>query len=131
MKYHDFIGKVQSKGRMPDQSTAVAATRATLETLGERILAGQARNLAAELPQEVSVYLTSTADKQTSFDMDTFWQKVSAREGQDMPKAVFHARTVFDVLQEAVSPGAISDLREALPDEFDPLFEAGSEGELA
>lgn len=130
MKYHEFIGKVQSQARLPDESSAVTATRATLETLGERIMGGQARNLAAELPEEVGIFLTSTADKQVSFDIDSFWEKVSEREGEDLPEAVHHARAVVDVMQQAVSAGSINKLRDALPEEYDTLFESGSEGEL-
>jgi len=43
---------------------------------------------------------------------------------------VHHARAVISVLTEAVSNGEIDDLRSGLPEEYAPLFEAGSEGEL-
>lgn len=130
MQYHDFIGNVQAKARLSSQSEAVTATRATLETLGERMLSGQAKSLAAQLPQEIGLYLKNTADQQSSFDIDTFWQKVCEREGTDKPEAVHHARSVIAVMQEAVSAGEIEDVRNALPDDFDPLFESGSEGNL-
>jgi uncharacterized protein (DUF2267 family) len=130
MQFHEFIGQVQSKARLPSQADAIAATRATLETLGERVLAGQAESLAAQLPEEIGIYLVHQADVQNSFDIDTFWQKVSQREDEDLPEAVYHSRAVVAVLQEAVSAGEIENLREALPDNFDPLFESGSEGHL-
>jgi uncharacterized protein (DUF2267 family) len=44
--------------------------------------------------------------------------------------AVQHARAVIAVLQEAVSPGEIEDVRSQLPRDFDRLFEAGSEGAM-
>jgi uncharacterized protein (DUF2267 family) len=37
---------------------------------------------------------------------------------------------VIEVLLESVTPGEMDDIRSQLPDDFGPLFEAGSEGEL-
>jgi hypothetical protein len=47
-----------------------------------------------------------------------------------LPDAVQHARAVIAVLQEAVSPGEIEDVRSQLPRDFDRLFKAGSEGAM-
>ena len=55
---------------------------------------------------------------------------MTEKEGVDKPVAVYHARAVIDVLQEAVSEGEIDNLRSQLPDEWDPLFEQGAEGNL-
>lgn len=72
------------------------------------------------------------AKKKESFALDEFFRRVAEREGAgvDLPQAVFHARVVMEVVQEAVSPGQIDDVRAQLPAEYDPLFEAGSTGEM-
>jgi len=56
--------------------------------------------------------------------------KGGEREGVDLPDAVHQARAVISVLGEAVSPGEMADARAQLPDEYDPLFGLGSEGEM-
>lgn len=50
MEYQDFIGAVQNRARVGTAEQAVSAIRATLETLGERIVTGEAEDLAAQLP---------------------------------------------------------------------------------
>lgn len=65
-----------------------------------------------------------------SFNLEQFFQRVAERESADLPQAVHHARAVISVLQEAVTPGEVADVRAQLPDEYDPLFDAGSEGTL-
>lgn len=37
---------------------------------------------------------------------------------------------VIEVLGEAISPGEMNDIRAQLPEEFAPLFEAGSTGRM-
>lgn len=130
MQYHKFIGHVQSRARLGSTGEAVRATRATLEVLGQRLFDGQAGNLAAQLPSEIGLYLTKEQPSET-FDLDEFFVRVSQRENVDLPDAVHHARAVLSVVQEAVTQGEIDKLRAQLPDDYDALFESGSEGEMS
>jgi uncharacterized protein (DUF2267 family) len=131
MTFEDFVGQVQHRARLGTEGEAVRAVCATLETLGERLFNGEADHLAAQLPSGINAYLR-LAKKKESFSLDEFFQRVADRQGAgvDLPQAIFHARVVMEVLQEAVSPGQINDVRAQLPNEFDPIFEAGSTGEL-
>lgn len=129
MQYDEFVGEVQNRARLPSRGDAVRAIQATLETLAERIALGEASDLAAQLPPELGTYLRDV-EKTERFAVDEFFLRVAAKETADLPDAVHHARAVIDVLQEAVTPGEIDDLRAQLPDDYNPLFEAGSEGEL-
>ena len=129
MQYKDFIGEVQNRARLATQGEAVKATRATLEVLGQRLFGDEANNLAAQLPEEIGYYMRQAKVKE-SFGVDEFFGRVSEREGVDQPDAVFHARAVIAVLQEAVTPGEVNDALAQLPDEYNQLFEAGSEGEM-
>ncbi len=129
MKYNEFVGHVQNRARMGTQGEAVRAIHATLETLGERLVPDAADNLAAQLPQEIGHYLRlpQTTDR---FDLDEFFERVAQREKVDMPDATFHARAVVSVLSDAVTENQIEKVRAQLPAEFNPLFTAGSEGQM-
>lgn len=123
MRYEEFIGKVQNRARVGTTGEAVTATRATLETLSKRLFGGEAKDLAAQLPREVGVFLERDAEAE-SFGLAEFYEKVSAEAGVDLPDAIHHARSVISVLREAVSPGELDDVRAQLPDEYADLFDA-------
>jgi uncharacterized protein (DUF2267 family) len=133
MQYDEFVGQVQHRGRMASSGDAVKAIHATLQTLSERLTSGEAKDLAAQLPQEIAFYLHKEPSPKDveRFTLQEFFERVSRREHVDLPKSIHHARAVIDVLCDAVSPGEINDVRGQLPAEFAPLFESGSTGELA
>ena len=130
MKHDEFIGQVQHHARLSSRGDAEIATRATLETLAERLAGGEADDLASQLPRGIAEYLrTGLAGVGERFSVEEFFQLVSEREGVDLPKAIYHARAVIAVLYEAVSPGEMADVRAQLPAEFGRLFEPGREEE--
>lgn len=129
MNFDEFTGQVQQRARLASTGETMAAIRATLTTLSERLQGGATSNLAAELPTGIKEYLTDRPTAE-SFGLDEFFRRVSARENRDLPEAIHHARAVVSVLRDALSQGAIDNARAQLPDEYDPLFEAGSEGEM-
>jgi uncharacterized protein (DUF2267 family) len=128
MKYDEFVGQVQNRARLATSGEAVRAIQATFKALGTRLYGQEAQNLAAQLPPELGDYLTT--EENESFPLEAFFERVAEEEGVDLPDAVHHARAVVSVLQDAVSIGEIADVRAQLPDDYDPLFEAGAEGEL-
>lgn len=131
MKHDEFIGQVQHRARLGSRGEAERATRATLETLAERLAGGEAKDLAAQLPLEIGEHLRGQWSAiGERFSLDEFFRRVSLREGVDLPEAVFHARAVIEVLSKAVSKGEMDDVRAQLPAEFDRLFEAGSIGHM-
>ena len=129
MQYDEFVGRVQNRARLASGGEAVRAIHATLQTLGERLFGKEAEHLAAQLPPEIGTYLRQVEVKE-SFSLDEFFERVAEREGVDLPDAIHQARAVISVLSEAVSPGEMADARAQLPDEYDPLFGLGSEGEM-
>lgn len=125
MTFDEFLGHVQHRARLGSTGAAERATRATLETLAERLAGGEAANLAAQLPAGIANYLTHNrlaAQVATRMTLDQFFARVAQREGADLPDAVFHARAVISVLQEAVTPGEMQDVRAQLPEAWDRLF---------
>jgi uncharacterized protein (DUF2267 family) len=53
MRYDELIGQVRERGRLDSREEAERATRAVLETLGERLAGGEPHDLASQLPQEL------------------------------------------------------------------------------
>ena len=131
MKYDEYIGQVQHRAGLGSHAEAERATRATLETLAERLAGGEAHDLAAQLPPELARSLElPDAGFGAKLTLDEFFELVSMREGVDLPDATFHARIVLGVLTEAVSQGEIQDVRVQLPAVFAQLFNVENEGDL-
>ncbi len=128
MQYEEFVGQVQNQARLGTQGAAVKAIQATLETLGERLVEGSAKNLASQLPREIGHSLKEKGTER--FGLEEFFERVAERETADLPDAVYHARVVISVLGDAVGPGEIEKVAAQLPDEYTPLFEAGSTGPM-
>jgi len=131
VKYDECIGQVQHRAGLGSHAEAERATRATLETLAERLAGGEAHDLAAQLPPELARSLElPDAGFGAKLTLDEFFELVSMREGVDLPDATFHARIVLGVLTEAVSLGEIQDVRVQLPAVFAQLFNVENEGDL-
>ncbi len=131
MKFEEFVKEVQQRGRFTSKIDAIRSIRATLQTLSERLAGGEAKDLASQLPQEIGSYLYwNLGLPPERMALEDFFQRVALRESADMSQAIYHARVVMEVLQEAVSPGEIKDVRGQLPPEYAPLFESGSTGQL-
>ena len=129
MLHAPFMHQVQRRARLSASGEAVKAIHATLQTLGERLQPGAARNLGAQLPEEIAHYLDGAAG-QESFDADEFVERICFHEGTGLHTGIFHARAVISVLQEAVSAGEIEDIRSSLPKSYAPLFDSGAEGTM-
>jgi uncharacterized protein (DUF2267 family) len=133
MRYDEFISRVQDRARLPDKEKAELATRATLETLGERIPEGLAGNVAAQLPPEAGESLrraAASAGEGTGerFDRREFLARIRERIGDDEPETTYEARMVFEVMAEATGPGMMTRIREALPKDVRELVGAGGTG---
>lgn len=98
---------MQARARLDSRGAAERATRATLGTLAERIPAGLAEKLAAQLPYEIGEHLRRV-DKApdvpaTGVHMSghEFFERIAQREAKSFPKAVHHARAVIEVASQA------------------------------
>lgn len=135
MQHDEMIGQIQHRARLASRGEAERITRATLETLGERLTEGLADNLAAQLPVEIGEHLRRTevlggAGTGERFDRDEFVDRVSERAGTEPPQTVFYIRTVFEVVDEATSGKIMQHVRESLPPDLRPLAAAGSLGQM-
>lgn len=132
MDHDHFIGQVQARARLASRGEAEGLTRATLETLGERVPEQVATHLADQLPTEIGENLRRTvtmggAGSGERFGLDEFIRRVSARGHIPEPNAVYGSRVVLEVTGEATS-GVLNKVRDALPDDLRPLVDAGSSG---
>jgi uncharacterized protein (DUF2267 family) len=133
MQHDDFIGQVQSRARLSSRGDAERATRAVLETLGERIPEGLADNLAAPLPQEIGEHLRRTevwAGLGTGerFDREDFIARVAERASVREQQAAYITRAVTEVVGEAIQGGLMGKIAESLPSDIRDLVTAGSKG---
>ncbi|WP_024876850.1 DUF2267 domain-containing protein [Saccharomonospora piscinae] len=134
MDHDHFIGQVQARAQLASRGEAEGLTRATLETLGERIPEQVASHLADQLPTEIgeSLRRTITLEGEGSgerFGLDEFVRRVSERGHLPEPNAVYGSRVVLEVTGEATE-GVLSKVRDSLPEELRPIVDAGSAGDL-
>lgn len=132
MKHDEMIGKVQALAHLPDRGSAERATQAVLSTLSERLPAGLARHVAAQLPSDLAAAMRQAADVSADHDAGTsgerfgltvFAGRIADRAGADEDTALRDAAAVLEVLDAALAPeltermaGALpADIRELLP----------------
>src|SRR5438105_14754046 len=97
MKYDEFISQVQQRARLNSREEAERAAYATLQTLGERLVGGEAKDLASQLPPELATYLEQgQAGLNDKFSLDEFFWRISEREGVNLTESTFHARVVTE-----------------------------------
>ncbi len=121
MKGDQFISEVRNLAEVDSKEEAEKATRATLETLKERLAGNEPSNLAAQLPPEIASYLDGEGGRE-SFSVDEFYERVAQREGVSQDEAVKHARAVATAVQTAVTGGEVDDVRSQLGKDYEELF---------
>jgi uncharacterized protein (DUF2267 family) len=112
----------EALGLDPDQ--AERAVRATLETLAERIDAGEARDLAASVSPALAASLHTTTPAE-GFDADEFVRRVAQREGVEAHVAERHIPIVLEALQRTVGDQEYRDVVAELPAKYARLLPTG------
>jgi uncharacterized protein (DUF2267 family) len=134
MQHDVFIGQVQDRARLASRGEAETATRASLETLAERVPAPVARNIADQLPREIGEHLRRVSyalDEPKSgwrMSRQEFFDRVASRAHTTFPKAVHEARCVIEVADEATSGTLKSKVGPVLDEELSEVLFAGSSG---
>jgi uncharacterized protein (DUF2267 family) len=117
VNYTEFIQSVAARPKMsPAQAEPI--TRATLETLAERISGGQARDLASQLPEELRGYVRKPMEDPEPFGLAEFFERVQSRAAVDLQTATDGARAVLDTLRQSTSAKEYGDFIDQLPEEF-------------
>ena len=128
MNYNEFTGEVQHRVQGATQGEGVRSVRAVLTTVGERLQAGEASDLASPLPMEVDWYLLN-ADSGRTFDWEEFVGRVADRADTDREDALYQARAVMALVSDHEPGDEVGDVRESLPADYEPLFELIDSGE--
>ena len=119
-EYEQFIKTIQHKADLSWEDAERAAV-ATLRTLGERLSAGEARDIARQLPGDLGEALRTDTDA-SAFGAAEFVRRVADREGVDLDTAERHIRAVFVALVRTLSKQELDDMLAELPKGFAPLF---------
>lgn len=122
MKYESFLASVSRRASASAQK-AEAYTLATLRTLAERLTAGEALDLAAQLPKPMQAALRPPTESAQRFGAEEFVRRVADRSGLGQAQAKDGVRVVFATLREAVSSGEFDDVASQLPRDFDDLVD--------
>lgn len=127
MRYDEFIDQVQKKSGMESREGAIEITRATLETLGERIDWDVRKRVASQLPDELKELLNKRGDGE-KYELQEFYRRVGARSDAKYYDSAERANAVLGVLREAISPGQLQELVDSLPDPYSRLFDGEVSG---
>jgi uncharacterized protein (DUF2267 family) len=122
LDYTAFMSAVEEEANVGPED-AERASRATLQTLGERISEGQARDIAEQLPDQLRGVIIDGSDPEP-FEAGEFVHRVAEREGVEEPLAKEHARAVFAALGRAVDRSEIEDMEAQLPRSFSEFIAA-------
>jgi len=123
VQYDEFITHVQSLTQSNSREEAERSTRATLETVKERISVDEAEKLAAQLPQELGEYLRGRdVESNQSFNLQEFIARASQKENIEPTTAAIHVRAVFAVLQNAIKPEIFAAFHAHLSHDYEELF---------
>jgi uncharacterized protein (DUF2267 family) len=120
-----FVRRVAERaGR--DEAGAWRTVEAVLETLAERVAAGEIDDLADRLPFTLRRLLkeaeSRTAPTARKMDLEAFLARVAEREGVPPEEARRDARAVLMTLHEAVGDSEFFDLTSELPHNYDQLW---------
>jgi uncharacterized protein (DUF2267 family) len=123
MDYETFIDTVSQRAGVPREK-GKDLTRATLETLAERLTKGEVEDLASELPKPLKRHLVSPTPEARGFGLEEFINRVSARADVSPEEARKGLQAELTTLRDAVSSGEFRDVMSQLPQEIREL--AGS-----
>ncbi|SCL28884.1 DUF2267 domain-containing protein [Micromonospora inyonensis] len=127
MNYDTFVDQVAQRAGVPS-TRAVELTRATLETLAERLTGGEALDLAAQLPKPLQLLLRKTPSTEHAqrFGAAEFVARAGQRADADPVATRTGIRAVFATLREAISGGEFDDVTAQLPRDYRDLVEAAT-----
>ncbi|GAB3329818.1 DUF2267 domain-containing protein [Micromonospora halotolerans] len=130
MEYQDFINAVATRAKVSTDQAATV-TRATLQALADRISAGQAEDLAYQLPGGLDDCLRKPLRQdqvKASLGFDDFVQRVADRQDVDRALADAGVGPVLTTLREAVTRDEFENALAQLPKEFRQAIEPVAAG---
>jgi uncharacterized protein (DUF2267 family) len=121
MTYETFVDEVGWRAGLAGAQPAEHAVQATLELVGSRLAAGDARTLAAQLPGGLAALVAGAPDHH-AFGLSELFVQVASRERVSLGAAVEHTKVVCEVLTECVDADTRTLLQARLPPDWAALF---------
>jgi uncharacterized protein (DUF2267 family) len=121
VRFPRFVEAVSRRSELPTEQAATIS-RAVLQTLADRITEGESADLAAQLPDELSGYLSAPTEAGGGGPV-TFLRRVADRAGVDPAVAEVGTVAVLATLREAVTVDEFEDLVAQLPKGFDAMVD--------
>jgi uncharacterized protein (DUF2267 family) len=121
MRHDEFLAKVREHGEYADQAEADRTTRLVLGLLSQRLVDGERKDLAAQLPAELQDAVL-TAAPQEAFGVEEFLRRVAHQLSATEETARWDASAVLTTLAEAISGGELNQILTQLPAGYAPLF---------
>ncbi|MEA2290220.1 MAG: hypothetical protein QOD55_2217 [Solirubrobacteraceae bacterium] len=113
-----FVERVKRRADL-DRLEAERAAESVLETLAERLVAGEVEDLQAVLPERFRAALergkVRGQAKPRRMSLDEFVDRVAGKEEVSFDEAFRHTQAVFATLAEALPPRELRDILHELP----------------
>lgn len=123
MNYDQFVATVRDRGEYPTRDEAKQVSGAVLELLAERITAGEADDLAAQLPEPLGECVRrGGGERAQSYGVEEFCRRVAERTGARPRTAEWDASAVLSTLADSVSGGELNQMISQLPSGYATLF---------
>ncbi|TFV87108.1 DUF2267 domain-containing protein [Blastococcus sp. CT_GayMR20] len=122
MKAHEFYAKVRERGGYDDAAEAQRVTAATLALLGQRLVGGEAKDLAAQLPPELQPPLLDADGPAERFGVTEFLSRAAEALGTSEEAAKWDVSAVLTTVGEAVTGGQLNQILTQLQPGYAELF---------
>jgi RND superfamily putative drug exporter len=116
-----FLSQVSARSGQPERD-AQRMTEATLATLGERLTANQAQELARQLPSTLAAGMKDRNGADGAFTADEFVRRVADRSGTSASSAREEVRAVLMTLRDALPETEVDYVRAALSEDYRALL---------
>jgi uncharacterized protein (DUF2267 family) len=126
MNFKEFTYTVAERAGL-SREEAADLTRATLETLADRLSGGEARDLAVRLPEPMGESLCGKKGMAAgNFGLEEFVRRVSEHAGLTVKETTEGVRAVFRTLAEVVPSDHFDQAMSQLPGDFRRMLESVS-----
>lgn len=122
MNDKEFFRNVAQRANL-SREAAADLTRATLQTLADRLSGGEARDLAAGLPEALAQPLLCGDEAAKRFDLQEFVRRVSEHAGLTALETTRGVRGVLITLREVTASQEFTEAMAQLPKEFGILID--------
>lgn len=123
MQYNEFLAKIQERGEYGSREETERVTRIVLAVLGLRLAGGEARDLATQVPDQVSDVLLVESGAGRPLGIEEFLNQIATRLNTGSDEAArWDASAVLSTLADAIDGGELDQLLSLFPTSYAALF---------